>query len=370
MGWRVPLLAGPEERRTRGPCSWDPQGGAKGPGLPGTWGFPCENRNCPGEARPAGHPPSRVPGGQTDSRWALTYRKEGKTLGWATARAAEQGWALQGRRPRLQGPGGTPYPKFRTWARTTASTERCPSRKAWRGEVPSSWWSGLARAWVGGGERAGGQPGIRKRRAFQLHGKAGLRDSSHTPVHQAGRAETEAGHVAWMHSSPCAPGASVPETGTCPRDPEGPHISPITTSCGPGPSSPTRRDAPCSDHPSHTRRLLEPLPIRKKQEGLPGPQKRSHKPRHPFLPRRTPLAGTSASPCRRTLSESLALWSLLGPATLTPQEVTSSSFPSGHPGTWWGSFWGPCCLPPLALWSDAQLGGRPGLTRILQTGEA
>lgn len=136
------------------------------------------------------------------------------------------------------------------------------------------------------------------------------------------------------------------------------------------PHPPLEGTAPCSDHPSHTRRLLEPLPIRKKQEGLPGPQKRSHKPRHPFLPRRTPLAGTSASPCRRTLSESLALWSLLGPATLTPQEVTSSSFPSGHPGTWWGSFWGPCCLPPLALWSDAQLGGRPGLTRILQTGEA
>lgn len=240
----VPFLPRPEERRTRGPCSWDPQRGAKGPGLPGTWGFPCENKNCPGEARPAGHPPSRVPGGQTDSRWALTYRKEGKTLGWATARAAEQGWALQGHSPHPQGPGGTPYPKFHTWAGTTASAERCPSRKAWRGEVASSWWSGLARAWVQGGERAEGQPGIRKRRAFQLHGKAGLRDSSHTPVHQAGRAETVAGHVARMHSSPCAPGASVPEIGTCLRDPEGPHISPSTTSSGPGPSSPTRRDRP------------------------------------------------------------------------------------------------------------------------------
>ena len=86
---------------------------------------------------------------------------------------------------------------------TAASREGCPSRRA-RGE----WLVTNGQAWGNGG-KAKGQCGS-KRRAFQLHKKAGLGEESHTPVHQAGsregpRQDTWSGrvplHMLWVSRS-------------------------------------------------------------------------------------------------------------------------------------------------------------------------
>ena len=134
--------------------------------------MPCANRNCSRQAGPPNYPASQVPGSQTDSHWALTTgRTGGRWGGWQPGRQSGGGMV------RSQAPSPGPWGS----EGTAASREGCPSRRA-RGE----WLVANGQAWGDGG-RAKGQCG-NKRRAFQLHKKAGFREESHTPVHQAGRA--------------------------------------------------------------------------------------------------------------------------------------------------------------------------------------
>lgn len=241
--------------------------------------------------------------------------------------------------PPPQPPRGTLCLNFRTQEGTTASKEGCPSREA-RGEVASSWWSGLARTSKGGWEG---------RRATWTQEEAGLgtsqessaqREQPHTCPPGCG-GETKAGDVARIHPSSCPPGIGLPK-GTCPGAPGSsqmrlrylnlPQAAPPTLLA---PRPPAGRDDAMSDHPiphaASARTLVHWTPIenpsRKEQEGLPESQKSQA---HALLPTLVmPLAAIRPRPpAWMALLRHLPIWCLLGATTETTQASRSRSCPS------------------------------------------
>ena len=156
------------------------------------------------------------------------YRKDGVTLGWGAAGAAEWGW---------HGKVSGPISRALGFCRN-CSLKGGVSIQESQGRVAGHQWSGMGQWWEGQRAVWKQKTSLPTSQESRAQGRV-----THTCAPGWDQRGPEAGHMVWTRSSPHALGVAVPETGTGLRDLEGAcSLSPRTTSSRPGPSSPARRD--------------------------------------------------------------------------------------------------------------------------------